>query len=151
MIDTIKRSQVFDSILQLQFICLETCSVFSATCSSKTKSSYCLLFQGADVSLRCRWTDMLPVHYAAFFNSASVIRVLLKASGSKGKISFDEFFSIVLLSFLLLCTYTNWTTLDDFERRLLRLFSTHCKNKLAARTFVPSQYLKALAASWLLR
>ena len=27
---------------------------------------------------------MLPVHYAAFFNSASVIRVLLKASGSKG-------------------------------------------------------------------
>ncbi|XP_028407619.1 CAP-Gly domain-containing linker protein 3-like [Dendronephthya gigantea] len=42
-----------------------------------------LISQGADVSLRCRWTDMLPVHYAAFFNSASVIRVLLKASGSK--------------------------------------------------------------------
>ena len=37
------------------------------------------------MSLRCRWTDMLPVHYAAFFNSAPVIRVLLKASGSKGR------------------------------------------------------------------
>ena len=28
---------------------------------------------------------MLPLHYAAFFNSASVIRVLLKASGGKSK------------------------------------------------------------------
>lgn len=27
---------------------------------------------------------MLPIHYAAFFNSASVIKILLKASGSKG-------------------------------------------------------------------
>jgi hypothetical protein len=56
-------------------------------------------FQGADVSLRCRWTDMLPVHYAAFFNAASVIRVLLKASGSKGIIHFVNF-SFCLLAVL---------------------------------------------------
>ncbi len=34
------------------------------------------------------------------------------------------------------------------EGQFLRLFSTHRKNKLAARTFIQSQYLKALAAGW---
>ncbi|XP_046864760.1 CAP-Gly domain-containing linker protein 3-like [Xenia sp. Carnegie-2017] len=42
-----------------------------------------LISQGADPSIRCRWTDMLPIHYSAFFNCAPVIRVLLKASGGR--------------------------------------------------------------------
>jgi hypothetical protein len=54
--------------------------------------------QGADVSLRCRWTDMLPLHYATFFNAAPVIRVLLKASGSKGA-ALTFYFSLTSSSF----------------------------------------------------
>ncbi|XP_076338969.1 CAP-Gly domain-containing linker protein 4-like isoform X2 [Tachypleus tridentatus] len=37
-----------------------------------------LLDKGADVSLRCRWTDMGPVHYAAYFDVAPVLELLLK-------------------------------------------------------------------------
>jgi len=35
---------------------------------------------GADVSLRCRWTDMSALHYAAFFDVAPVVNKLLMAT-----------------------------------------------------------------------
>ena len=36
------------------------------------------------MSQKCRWTDMLPLHYAVFFDAAPIMRVLLKASNAKG-------------------------------------------------------------------
>ncbi|XP_062328254.1 CAP-Gly domain-containing linker protein 3 isoform X1 [Osmerus eperlanus] len=39
-----------------------------------------LISQGADVSLRSRWTNMNALHYAAYFDVPELIRVLLKAS-----------------------------------------------------------------------
>jgi CAP-Gly domain-containing linker protein 3/4 len=32
---------------------------------------------GADVSQRCRWTDMTALHYAAFFDVAPIVNKLL--------------------------------------------------------------------------
>lgn len=42
-----------------------------------------LISKGSDVSQKCRWTDMLPLHYASFFDAAPIIRVLLKASNAR--------------------------------------------------------------------
>ncbi|KAK3754398.1 hypothetical protein QZH41_011174 [Actinostola sp. cb2023] len=42
-----------------------------------------LIAKGVDVSLRCHWTDMLPLHYAAFFDIAPVMEILLTASNAK--------------------------------------------------------------------
>ncbi|XP_064626723.1 CAP-Gly domain-containing linker protein 3-like isoform X2 [Lineus longissimus] len=39
-----------------------------------------LISSGADVFIRCRWTNMSALHYAAYFDCPAVIRVLLKAS-----------------------------------------------------------------------
>ena len=41
--------------------------------------------QGANVTARCRWTDMTPLHYAAFFNCANVINVLAKTLTTSGE------------------------------------------------------------------
>lgn len=41
-----------------------------------------LIEMGADFSQKCRWTDMLPLHYATFFDVVPVVNVLLNASGS---------------------------------------------------------------------
>ncbi|CAG0885810.1 unnamed protein product [Cyprideis torosa] len=43
-----------------------------------------LLSRSASLSLRCRWTQMTPIHYAAFFDSPLVLRILLKKSGGDG-------------------------------------------------------------------
>ncbi|XP_078346704.1 CAP-Gly domain-containing linker protein 3-like isoform X2 [Oculina patagonica] len=42
-----------------------------------------LIAKGGDVSQKCRWTDMLPLHYASFFDAAPILRVLLKASNAR--------------------------------------------------------------------
>jgi len=42
-----------------------------------------LISKGTDVSQKCRWTDMLPLHYASFFDAAPILRVLLKASNAR--------------------------------------------------------------------
>ncbi len=39
-----------------------------------------LLSLGADASLRCKWTDMIALHYAAYFNVAPVVETLLRKS-----------------------------------------------------------------------
>jgi len=36
-----------------------------------------LVKQGADLSAKCRWTDMAPLHYATFFDVAPVLTTLL--------------------------------------------------------------------------
>lgn len=41
-----------------------------------------LISRGADVFARCRWTQMTPLHYAALFDSAPVVSILLNASRS---------------------------------------------------------------------
>lgn len=40
-----------------------------------------LLDKGANYKLRSRWTDMLPLHFAAYFNCPDILEVLLEASG----------------------------------------------------------------------
>ncbi|CAB4066864.1 CLIP3_4 [Lepeophtheirus salmonis] len=42
-----------------------------------------LVTRGAQLDLRCRWTDMTAIHYATYFDSAKVLQVLL--STSKGQ------------------------------------------------------------------
>ncbi|XP_070563228.1 CAP-Gly domain-containing linker protein 4-like isoform X2 [Ptychodera flava] len=39
-----------------------------------------LINKGADVSIRCRWTNMHALHYAVYFDVAPLVRLLLKAS-----------------------------------------------------------------------
>ena len=46
-----------------------------------------LISKGSDISQKCRWTDMLPLHYASFFDAAAILRVLLKASNARGNVS----------------------------------------------------------------
>ncbi|KAL3211293.1 hypothetical protein MRX96_036523 [Rhipicephalus microplus] len=47
---------------------------------SSTQTVGILLDYGADPTLRCRWTDMAPIHYAAYFDVPPVIELLLKAT-----------------------------------------------------------------------
>jgi len=47
-----------------------------------------LLYQGADPYIRCRWTNMAPIHYAAYFDVASVAAILLAATKGIGTLSF---------------------------------------------------------------
>eukprot|EP00112_Aurelia_sp_Birch-Aquarium-sp1_P023216 Seg683.1_Seg683.6 transcript_id=Seg683.1_Seg683.6/GoldUCD/mRNA.D3Y31 product="CAP-Gly domain-containing linker protein 3" protein_id=Seg683.1_Seg683.6/GoldUCD/D3Y31 len=54
--------------------------VGDATLSSETVQA--LIEKGADYTQKCRWTDMLPLHYATFFDVVPVMNVLLNASGS---------------------------------------------------------------------
>ncbi len=44
-----------------------------------------LISKGADVYVRCRWTNMTPLHYATYFDTAPVIRILLKATKGFGE------------------------------------------------------------------
>lgn len=41
-----------------------------------------LLERGADIFIRSRWTDMAAIHYAAYFDVAPVLELLLKTTGS---------------------------------------------------------------------
>jgi CAP-Gly domain-containing linker protein 3/4 len=43
-----------------------------------------LLGKGADIHARCRWTNMTPLHYAAFFNCPQLVQCLMKACNGKG-------------------------------------------------------------------
>lgn len=47
-----------------------------------------LLAQGADPNIRCRWTNMTALHYAAYFDVVPVIKVLLKHTKALGKVEF---------------------------------------------------------------
>lgn len=53
------------------------------TCATQTVGI--LLDCGADASLRCRWTDMAAIHYAAYFDVSPVIELLLRASRKSGR------------------------------------------------------------------
>ena len=44
-----------------------------------------LLHAGANYRLRARWTDMLPLHFAAYFNCPEILNVLLDVSDNTGK------------------------------------------------------------------
>ncbi len=39
-----------------------------------------LISRGADVFARCKWTQMTPLHYAALFDAAPIIQILVGAS-----------------------------------------------------------------------
>lgn len=52
--------------------------------TAATRTVGLLLDKGADLYLRCRWTDMAAIHYAAYFDVAPVIELLLKASKCQG-------------------------------------------------------------------
>ena len=43
-----------------------------------------LLEKGASIKLRSRWTDMLPLHFAAYFNCPDILEILLDASYNSG-------------------------------------------------------------------
>merc|ERR1712079_227765 len=44
------------------------------------KVSQKLIDLGASLKIRCRWTNMAPLHYAAYFDVSPVLNTLLKAS-----------------------------------------------------------------------
>ena len=44
-----------------------------------------LLSKGANFTLRSRWTDMLPLHHAAYFNCVEILELLLDASKNTGQ------------------------------------------------------------------
>lgn len=46
---------------------------------------------GADLSLRCKWTQMTALHYAAYFDVAPVITHLLMKSKVNRKLLWDRF------------------------------------------------------------
>ena len=46
-----------------------------------------LTSKGADVYIRCRWTNMTATHYATYFDVAPVLKILLKATKAIGNIS----------------------------------------------------------------
>ena len=39
-----------------------------------------LIDLGASLKIRCRWTNMTPLHYASYFDVSPVLKTLLKAS-----------------------------------------------------------------------
>ena len=39
-----------------------------------------LISRGGDVYARCKWTQMTPLHYAALFDAAPILQILLNAS-----------------------------------------------------------------------
>ena len=43
--------------------------------------------------MRARWTDMLPLHYAAYFDCDKIIELLVKASGASGKLHYKSLVS----------------------------------------------------------
>jgi CAP-Gly domain-containing linker protein 3/4 len=43
-----------------------------------------LLELGADPYIRCRWTNMAAIHYAVYFDAASVLVLLLQATKGIG-------------------------------------------------------------------
>lgn len=44
-----------------------------------------LIDKGADPFIRCRWTNMTALHYAAYFDVAPVIKILLKTTKAIGE------------------------------------------------------------------
>ncbi|CAG0888530.1 unnamed protein product [Darwinula stevensoni] len=72
------RDSLTDMTL-LQYACKAGASgVGDVTLATKVVGM--LLSKGAEVSIRCRWTHMTALHYAAYFDVAPVLRLLLKAS-----------------------------------------------------------------------
>ena len=48
--------------------------------SIASKVAQRLIDLGASLKIRCRWTNMIPLHYAAYFDVGPVLKTLLKAS-----------------------------------------------------------------------
>ena len=62
-----------------------------------------VLQQGADPYIRCRWTNMAAIHYAAYFDVASVAAILLATTKGIGK----SFCSLIVISTsLFMCCLT---------------------------------------------
>ena len=68
----------------LYFVLICTVGVGDVSAASNMVST--LISKGSDIGQKCRWTDMLPLHYASFFDAAPILRVLLKASNAKGTV-----------------------------------------------------------------
>jgi len=49
-----------------------------------------LLHHGADPYIRCRWTNMAAIHYAAYFDVATVAAILLAATKGIGGLMFGK-------------------------------------------------------------
>lgn len=49
-----------------------------------SKVASLLLSKGADPYIRCRWTNMAAIHYAAFFDVSEVLEILLDATKGVG-------------------------------------------------------------------
>ena len=54
------------------------------SCDEACQAVSWLLQQGADPYVRCRWTNMAAIHYAAYFDVASVAALLLAATKGIG-------------------------------------------------------------------
>ena len=59
-------------------------------CLEHAKSLVKMLLElGASYKVRSRWTDMLPLHVAAYFDCPDIIEILLDASANSGNIYYD--------------------------------------------------------------
>ena len=78
-----------------------------------------LLQRGADVFVRCRWTNMTPLHYAVFFDVAPVVRILLEHSNALGTTSTHIPFPFYKAKFFLYtCVYvTSGVVFVDVESK----------------------------------
>ena len=45
-----------------------------------------LIGKGADLHIRCRWTNMASLHYATYFDIGPILNILLTASKAAGKL-----------------------------------------------------------------
>jgi len=71
-----------DSVTDMTFL-MFTCKAGAAGVGDGTmaaKVAQKLIDLGASLKIRCRWTHMAPLHYAAYFDVSPVLNTLLKAS-----------------------------------------------------------------------
>ena len=69
-----------------------------------------LLNNGADLFVRCRWTNMTALHYAVYFDIAPVVEILLTHSSDKGNTSVSAVCMLIIRQHL--CTLSiPWYTL----------------------------------------
>ena len=57
-----------------------------------------LISIGADLSLRCKWTDMSALHYAAYFDVGPVLTTLLR----KTKVRYAQFLQVCCFAIMAL-------------------------------------------------
>lgn len=52
--------------------------------AAATRTVEFLLTHGADVNVRCKWTQMTALHYSAYFDAAPVVQLLLEIAPDIG-------------------------------------------------------------------